>query len=195
MTTNLSNHPPIPDGIPPEADVVLVGAGHNALVAAAYLLDAGRSVCLLEQMTQPGGWVRTEELGAPGFQNVRWASRHPPFVGGPAWAELGPDLHRHGLEYVTAPLATASSLPDGRTALAPVDQQAFAAELDRLGESARWNALFAAVGPQLPPLQGLLAAGLDSPQAQATLAGLLRDSRDGALPFGQLLAGTAIWPR
>jgi phytoene dehydrogenase-like protein len=147
---------------------------------------------LLEQMTQPGGWVQTAELGAPGFQHDRWSSLHPAFVGGPAWAELGPDLRRHGLEYVTAPLATASSLPDGRTALAPVDPEAFAAELDRLGETAGWNALFAAAGPQLPPLLGLLAAGLDSPQAQATLAGLLRDSRDGALPFGQLLAGTAV---
>jgi phytoene dehydrogenase-like protein len=27
--------------LPPHADVVFVGAGHNALVAAAYLLDAG----------------------------------------------------------------------------------------------------------------------------------------------------------
>jgi phytoene dehydrogenase-like protein len=178
--------------LPPHADVVFVGAGHNALVAAAYLLDAGRSVCLLEQMPQPGGWVRTEELGAPGFQHDRWSSLHPAFVGGPAWAELGPDLRRHGLEYVTAPLATGSSLPDGRTAVAPVDPEAFAGELDRLGETAGWNALFAAAGPQLPPLAGLLAAGLDSPQAQATLAGLLRDTRAGALPFGQLLAGTAV---
>jgi phytoene dehydrogenase-like protein len=178
--------------LPPHADVVFVGAGHNALVAAAYLLDAGRSVCLLEQMPQPGGWVRTEELGAPGFQHDRWSSLHPAFVGGPAWAELGPDLRRHGLEYVTAPLATGSSLPDGRTAVAPVDPEAFAGELDRLAETAGWNALFAAAGPQLPPLAGLLAAGLDSPQAQATLAGLLRDTRAGALPFGQLLAGTAV---
>jgi phytoene dehydrogenase-like protein len=143
-------------------------------------------------MTQPGGWARTEELGASGFQHDRWSSLHPAFVGGSAWAELGPDLRRHGLEYVTAPLATASSLSDGRTALAPVDPEAFAAELDRLGETAGWNALFAAAGPQLPPLLGLLAAGLDSPQAQATIAGLLRDSRAGALPFGQLLAGTAV---
>jgi phytoene dehydrogenase-like protein len=178
--------------LPSHADVVFVGAGHNALVAAAYLLDAGRSVCLLEQMPQPGGWVQTAELGAPGFQHDRWSALHPVFVGGQAWAELSSDLDRHGLEYVTAPIATASSLPDGRTALAPVDPEAFAAELKRLGETAGWNAMFAAVGQQLPTLLGLLAAGLDGPQAQATLAGLLRDSRDGALPFGQLLAGTAV---
>jgi phytoene dehydrogenase-like protein len=176
---------------PQHADVVFVGAGHNALVAAAYLLDAGRRVILLEQMARPGGWVRTSELGAPGFQHDRWSSLHPAFVGGPAWAELGPDLARHGLEYVTAPLATASSLPDGRTAVAPVDPEAFAAELERLGETAGWNALFTGAGPHLQALLGLLGAGLDGPEAEAALAGLLRDGRDGALPFGRLLSGSA----
>jgi phytoene dehydrogenase-like protein len=178
--------------LPQRADVVFVGAGHNALVAAAYLLDAGRSVILLDQMEKPGGWLRTEELGAPGFLHDRWSSLHPAFVGGPAWAELGPDLSRHGLEYVTAPLATGSSLPDGRTAIVPVDPEAFAAELERLGETAGWNALMAGAGPHLQPLLGLLGAGLDSHEAERTLAGLLRDGREGPLPFGRLVAGSAV---
>jgi phytoene dehydrogenase-like protein len=177
--------------LPGQADVVFVGAGHNALVAAAYLLDAGRSVVLLEQMPRPGGFVRTAELGASGFHHDRWWALHPIFVGGPVWAELGPVLSRLRLEYVTAPPATASSLPDGRAAIAPVDQKAFAAELDRLGEKAGWDALFGAVGASLRTLAGLASDGLDGGDAQATLAGLLRDGRDGALPFGQLLAGTA----
>src|SRR5262249_37852703 len=111
--------------LPRHADVVFVGADHNALVAAAYLLEAGRSVVLLDQMAQPGGWVRTAELGAAGFHHDLWSALHPAFVSGPAWAELGPDLKRHGLDYVTAPLATGSSRPGGRTATPPVDQQAW----------------------------------------------------------------------
>ncbi len=177
--------------LPQQADVVFVGAGHNALVAAAYLLGAGRSVVLLEQMAKPEGWVQTAELGAPGFRHDLYSSLHPAFVGGPAWAELGPDLKHHGLEYVTAPLATASSLPDGRTAIAPVDPEAFAIELERLGETGGWNALFAAASPHLQAMLRLLGAGLDRPEPQATLAGLLRTGRDGALPFGQRLAGSA----
>ena len=178
--------------LPRQADVVFVGAGHNALVAAAYLLEAGRSVVLLEQMAQPGGWVRTTELGTPGFHHDLWSAAHPAFVGGPVWAELGADLTRHGLEYVTPPLAVGSSLPGGRTAVMPVDPRQLEAELDRLGETAGWGGLFAAAGPQLPMLMELLAAGLDSPRSQATLARLLADSRDSALPFGQLLSGSAI---
>lgn len=178
--------------LPRQADVVFVGAGHNALVAAAYLLDAGRSVCLLERMAQPGGWVQTGELGAPGFHHDRWSALHPFFVAGPAWAELGPDLSRRGLEYVTAPVAMGSSLPDGRAAIVPVDPDAFADELERLGETARWTALFSATGPHLQALVGLLGDALDGPEAGATLAGLLRRGRDGALPFAQLLAGSAV---
>ncbi|WP_371483793.1 phytoene desaturase family protein [Kitasatospora sp. NBC_00315] len=36
-------------------DVVIVGGGHNALVAAAYLARAGRSVLLLERLGRTGG--------------------------------------------------------------------------------------------------------------------------------------------
>jgi phytoene dehydrogenase-like protein len=177
--------------LPRHADVVFVGAGHNALVAAAYLLQAGRSVVLLEQMAQPGGWVRTAELGAPGFHHDLWSATHPAFVGSPAWAELGEDLKRHGLEYVTAPLATGSSLPGGRTAVLPVDPGELAAELDRLGEATRWGNLLDAAGQYLPALLELLSCGLDSPEARATLTRLLATSKDSALPFGQLLSGSA----
>jgi phytoene dehydrogenase-like protein len=177
--------------LPRQADVVFVGAGHNALVAAAYLLAAGRSVCLLEQMAQPGGWVRTVELGAPGFYHDQWSALHPAFVGGPAWADLGPDLRQRGLEYVAAPLATGSSLPDGRTAVYPADQDELAAELARLGDRAGWNVLLAEAGTYLPTLFRLLGAGLDSPAAEDALAALRYDSRQGALPFSQLLTTSA----
>src|SRR5438094_6001558 len=36
-------------------DVVIVGGGHNGLVAAAYLARAGRSVLLLERQHHTGG--------------------------------------------------------------------------------------------------------------------------------------------
>ncbi len=36
-------------------DVVIIGAGHNGLVCASYLLKAGYSVLLLEKRSVPGG--------------------------------------------------------------------------------------------------------------------------------------------
>lgn len=52
-------------------DVVMIGAGHNGLVCAAYLLKSGYSVLLLEKNSIPGGGATTEEAlpqEAPGFK-------------------------------------------------------------------------------------------------------------------------------
>jgi phytoene dehydrogenase-like protein len=41
-------------------DVVTIGAGHNRLVCAAYLLKSGYSVSLLEKNSIPGGGATYE---------------------------------------------------------------------------------------------------------------------------------------
>jgi phytoene dehydrogenase-like protein len=47
-------------------DALIVGGGHNGLVAAAYLARAGFSVCVLERYHAPGGAAFTQEIH-PGF--------------------------------------------------------------------------------------------------------------------------------
>ena len=50
-------------------DVVIIGAGHNGLTAAAYLAKAGRRVLILERRSIVGGCAVTEEVDpelAPG---------------------------------------------------------------------------------------------------------------------------------
>lgn len=48
-------------------DCVVIGGGHNGLVAAAYLAKAGKSVCVLERRHVLGGCATTEELW-PGYK-------------------------------------------------------------------------------------------------------------------------------
>ncbi|MEA2488258.1 MAG: hypothetical protein QOI85_461 [Chloroflexota bacterium] len=48
-------------------DSIIVGAGHNGLVAAAYLARAGQRVLVLERRGFAGGAAVTEEL-FPGYR-------------------------------------------------------------------------------------------------------------------------------
>jgi phytoene dehydrogenase-like protein len=56
-------------------DVVVVGAGHNALVAACYLAKAGLDVEVVERDTVVGGAVSTVER-FPGYRVDRGSSAH-----------------------------------------------------------------------------------------------------------------------
>src|ERR1700712_2959597 len=48
-------------------DAVVIGGGHNGLVAACYLAKAGRRVLVLERYHTVGGAAITEEIH-PGFR-------------------------------------------------------------------------------------------------------------------------------
>ena len=51
----------------PEYDIIIVGAGHNGLVTAAYLAKEGMKVLVLERREMVGGACVTEEM-IPGFK-------------------------------------------------------------------------------------------------------------------------------
>ncbi|EDX85857.1 FAD dependent oxidoreductase, putative [Synechococcus sp. PCC 7335] len=96
-------------------DVVIIGAGHNGLVCAAYLLKAGYSVALLEKRSIPGGAATTEELmpeEAPGFMFNRCAIDHEFIHLGPVIEEL--ELHKYGLEYLFCDPTVFCPHPDGK---------------------------------------------------------------------------------
>ena len=48
-------------------DAIVIGAGHNGLVTAAYLAKEGLAVLVLERLDKIGGGVTTDEF-SPGFQ-------------------------------------------------------------------------------------------------------------------------------
>ncbi|HZU05249.1 MAG TPA: NAD(P)/FAD-dependent oxidoreductase [Chloroflexota bacterium] len=93
------------------ADVLVLGAGHNGLIAATYLAKAGLQTLVLEAKDQVGGGCATEELTAPGFRHDTCATIHGAIQMGPVLQEL--ELARFGLRYIYPDPLYASAFPDG----------------------------------------------------------------------------------
>ncbi|MCI2237040.1 NAD(P)/FAD-dependent oxidoreductase [Paenibacillus sp. TRM 82003] len=161
--------------VPGEFDAIVVGSGVNGLVAAAELAGAGWSVALLERNPDLGGFTGSAELTAPGFVHDRFSSWHPLFVTGGAYADLGADLHRHGLEYAnTEGPITASVADDGRVSLAHRDPGTTAAAFEHPEDRETYLAHLARFGRSASALGGLLGGPVRSPAAVGSLLGLLR---------------------
>ena len=94
-----------------QSDAIVVGSGPNGLAAAIRLAQAGRSVCVLEAADTPGGGVRSEELTLPGFVHDVCSAVYPMAVCSPFLRTL--PLDRHGLEWITPPVALAHPFDDG----------------------------------------------------------------------------------
>ncbi|MEH2077480.1 MAG: beta-carotene ketolase CrtO [Nostoc sp.] len=118
-----------------EYDVVLIGAGHNGLVCAAYLLKAGYSVLLLEKRSVPGGAATTEEClpqEAPGFKFNLCAIDHEFIHLGPVVEEL--ELEKYGLHYLECDPVVFCPHPDGKYFLGHKSVEKTCAEIARYSE-------------------------------------------------------------
>lgn len=116
-------------------DVVIIGAGHNGLVCASYLLKAGYSVLLLEKRSVPGGAATTEEClpkEAPGFKFNLCAIDHEFIHLGPVVEEL--ELEKYGLEYLECDPVVFCPHPDGKYFLGHKSLEKTCAEIARYSD-------------------------------------------------------------
>src|SRR5438105_14847042 len=91
-------------------DAIIVGGGHNGLVAAAYLARGGRKVLVLERRELIGGCAVTEEIW-PGYK-VSTGAYLTSLLQERIVREL--ELHRHGYRVDAKDPAFFSAFPDCR---------------------------------------------------------------------------------
>ena len=139
-------------------DVIVIGAGHNGLIAATFLARRGLKTLVLERTDRVGGCARSGEL-APGF--VCPTLSHTAALDPQVMRRLG--LVRHGLRIVRPVVDACAPTIDGRalvlwhdTARASEQIRAFSArdaeQYPRfLGSVARISGVLRAIGATPPP--------------------------------------------
>jgi phytoene dehydrogenase-like protein len=134
-------------------DCLVIGGGHNGLIAAAYLARAGKSVCVLERRHVLGGCATTEELW-PGFK-ISTAS----YVVSLLLPEIIRDLRlkQYGLEILPRNPSSFTPLLDGRSLLMGPDERATCREIAKFSQRdavayPKYNRLLEKVAAVLEPL-------------------------------------------
>jgi phytoene dehydrogenase-like protein len=112
-------------------DIVIVGGGHNALVAAFYLARKGLKPLVLERRAIVGGAAVTEEIH-PGFRCSTLAH-----AGGPVHPAIvrAMQLARHGLQELESPVRLFAPLLDGRGLVLPADPNLAAQNIEKFSKN------------------------------------------------------------
>lgn len=177
-------------------EVIIVGGGHNGLVAAATLAQRGKRVLVLEQRPVLGGAAATEEV-FPGFQINTGADDAGLF-----FDEITQklDLVSHGLAFRQGPALLFAPQPDGTaltlwrdsaqtaSSIARYSRQdatrfpAFKAQVERMAAVLHDMAILAP--PDLAELQfdnlsGLIGLGLRQPELRSWGSVALKAKRLG----------------
>lgn len=178
-------------------DHIIVGSGLNALVCAAILAGKGASVLMLERNDRIGGCIRTEMVTAPGFKHDVMATTFLLFVTSPAYAVLGKDLARHGLEFCNTPTPTGVLRPDGSFLIHQMDHAANIAAFNKIapGDGDQYGHDVGEVGKNAALLFGLLGGELWSWPTAKLLSGETwrRGPRTLAQFMGEALKSSRGW--
>jgi phytoene dehydrogenase-like protein len=162
-----------------KVDIIVVGSGHNGLVAAGYLAAAGRRVLVLERNAWFGGGVVTRELTLPGFRHDQHSIAHIFIQANPLLAADELKLKaRYGLRYVFPDPPMMSVFEDGQTLGVYRDRERTCADIAKFSrkDADAYRRLAKQAAAWLPMVASTL---FTAPAPQGASFALLDQSREG----------------
>src|SRR6185503_4409006 len=148
-----------------EYDIIIIGGGHNGLVAACYLAKAGLKTLVLERREIVGGAAVTEEIH-PGFRCSSLSHAAAPF-----FPQIIKDLRldRYGLELITPAAKVFAPAFDGRSICIYDDSAQTIRELERVSAKdaksyPAFERSFSRIGKVLAPLLTMTPPAIEHPR-------------------------------
>jgi phytoene dehydrogenase-like protein len=165
---------------------VVIGAGHQGLVAAVALAATGCEPLVLEAADEPGGAVRTAELTLPGFRHDTCSGFFPLAAASPAFREL--ELK---VSWIDPDVAMVHALDDGQEVVLhrDVEQTALSLEACAVGAGRAWQGLVAALWPHRAQLIRAVLAPLPGVAAWSALMARLRSKAIELAPLALASSG------
>lgn len=171
-------------------DAIVIGAGHNGLVAAIYLARAGWDPLVVERNDTIGGAVRSAEITEEGFVHDVYSTNQNLFLGSPVYDEFGDELAEHGLEFSTSDKPYCNVFPNGMCLRVYQDEQRTREELRAHDprDAEGWAELHDRFQRFQRTLLPLYSTALPSIEAGRRFSGAARElGVQGLLEDGQLL--------
>lgn len=167
-------------------DIVVMGAGHNGLAAAAYMAKAGKKVIVLERQPFFGGGVVTREIMTPGFFNDEHSATHVMILANPMIQddELGLQS-KFGLDYHIGDRSVISVWDDGTTLSTWKDLDKTCEEIAKFSsKDAETYRQFVGMGQKVLPM---MMAGLATPPTPlGAFVAMMDQSDEGRFMFDMM---------
>lgn len=176
-------------------DVVIAGAGVNALSCGALLTKYGLSVCLVERNPWVGGGAVTREVTVPGFKHDLYGSSHVWIHANSDFKDLiEPELETFGLKYIPS-TDHITGHPDknggpGIVIYRDIDKTVDSIAYYSKSDAARYKGVYEQFGAIK---DGFIKAFFSPPAPPSTTARALEGTRDGLARLQEFNLSARAW--